>query len=62
MDELTDEEKQIVRIIIENQNDILIDELSWKSQIPLNFIATHLLNLEFKGIVKSLPGKRYKVK
>jgi len=62
MDELISEEKQIIKTILDNQNNILIDDLSWKTQIPLNFIATHLLNLEFKGIVKSLPGKRYRVK
>lgn len=55
-------EQNIVKVILDNENDILIDDLSWKTQIPLNLIATHLLNLEFKGIVKSLPGKRYKVK
>ena len=42
-------------------DSILIDELSWKSQIPLTRLASLLLNLEFDGIVKSLPGKKYKL-
>ncbi len=62
LEELNKEEKHIVQTILENENNMLIDDLSWKTQIPLNFIATHILNLEFKGIVKSLPGKRYRVK
>ena len=41
---------------------MVIDELSWKSQIPLNKLASQLLNLEFNGIVKTLPGKKYRLK
>lgn len=62
MEALNNEERKIVEIILDNKNDILIDDLSWKTQIPLNLIATHLLNLELNGIVKTLPGKRYAVK
>jgi DNA processing protein len=39
---------------------LLIDELSWKSQIPLNQLASHLLNLEFRGYIKALPGKKFR--
>ncbi len=38
-----------------------IDELSWKSQIQIGKLASILLNLEFKNIVVSLPGKKYKI-
>lgn len=62
MDTLNTHEKNIVETILNNENNILIDDLSWKAQIPLNLIASHLLNLELKGIVKTLPGKRYTVK
>ena len=62
IESLGNEEKKIVQTILENENYILIDDLSWKTQIPLNLIAGHLLNLELRGIVKTLPGKRFKVK
>lgn len=36
-----------------------IDELSWQTGLHLNKLAALLLNLEFQGMVKSLPGKKY---
>ena len=59
--ELTQPEKNIVEVFHLNKTELMIDELSWKSQIPLNQLAGHLLSLEFKGLVKSLPGKRYRI-
>jgi DNA processing protein len=53
-------EKKIIKIFIKSGNEILLDELSWKSQIPLNQLASHLLNLEFRGYVKTLPGKKFR--
>ena len=38
-----------------------IDELAWKSQVQVNELASQLLTLEFKGLIKSLPGKKYKL-
>ena len=60
-DALNSEESKIVETILNNENQILLDELSWKSQIPIGQMASSLLNLELKGIVKALPGKKYKV-
>jgi len=55
-------EKKIIKVLQQNINGTLIDELSWKSQIPINQIASHLLNLEFRGFVKALPGKKFRLK
>jgi len=55
-------EKKIIGVLQQNFDGILIDDLSWKSQIPLNRIASHLLNLEFRGYVKALPGKKFILK
>lgn len=38
-----------------------IDELGRKTSISVNKLAVELLNLEFKGIVKPLPGSKYKL-
>lgn len=54
-------EEQLVIGLLDNPEGILIDELSWKSNIPLSRLASILLTLEFQSIVKSLPGKRYKL-
>jgi len=60
--QLTEEEKSIIETLREQKDGMIIDELSWKSQIPLNKLASLLLNLEFNGIVKTIPGKKYRLK
>ncbi len=60
--QLSEEEKIIVDTLSTDKAGLAIDELSWKSQIPLNKLASLLLNLEFSGIVKPLPGKKYRLK
>ncbi|MCC3158976.1 DNA-processing protein DprA [Hymenobacter sp. 15J16-1T3B] len=36
-----------------------IDELSWQAQLPINQVSTLLLGLEFRGVVRALPGKKF---
>jgi DNA processing protein len=60
--QLTEEEKTIIETLNTDKAGLIIDELSWKSQIPLNKLASLLLNLEFSGIVKPMPGKKYRLK
>lgn len=55
-------EQPIVKALLTNKEGVLIDELSWKTQTSINETASILLNLEFQGLVKSLPGKRFKLK
>jgi DNA processing protein len=42
-------------------NGMHLDTLSWNTQIPIHQLASELLNLEFEGFVKSLPGKQFKL-
>ena len=56
--ELTDQEKVIIDLI-QKEDEIGVDQLSYKSSIQNSELASLLLNLEFKGLVRSLPGKRY---
>ncbi|MEN8248015.1 MAG: DNA-processing protein DprA [Bacteroidota bacterium] len=58
-DDFDDQEWVVINTIENSDNEIHIDELSWKSQIQIGKLATILLNLEFKGIVNSIPGKKY---
>ncbi len=58
---LSEEEKSIIETLQMDKDGINLDELSWKSQIPLNKLASLLLSLEFSGVVKSLPGKKYRL-
>ncbi len=61
LSDLNDEEKAIVKLLQQNREAIAIDELSWRSQVQINKLANTLLQLEFKGAVKSLPGNRYQI-
>ena len=52
---------QIILNIIREAKETGIDQLVIKSGLPASKIAAALLNLEFEGIIKSLPGKQYAV-
>jgi DNA processing protein len=56
--ELTPEQK-IIADIITKQGKIGIDELSLQAKLPMNKITAELLDMEFSGVVKTLPGKVY---
>lgn len=52
------DEVKILKILQEN-GEAGIDEISFQTEIPLGQLSSKLLALEFEGIVKSLPGKKY---
>ena len=56
--ELNDDEQLIVNIL-KIQNQTPIDEITYKSKMPVSKVATILLQLEFKGLVNALPGKMF---
>jgi DNA processing protein len=56
----SDSERQVLKLL-QDQGEQGLDDLSWKTNIALNKLASLLLKLEFEGWLKSLPGKRYKV-
>lgn len=54
------EEENIILNVIRNHDEMLIDLISLETNIPIHKVSAALLNLEFAGLIKSLPGKRYK--
>lgn len=56
--ELDEIEKPIYDLIHDNQN-IGLDKLHYMSKTPLGQLTSLLLKLEFRGLIKSLPGKKY---
>lgn len=58
--ELSDDEKVIVTILKE-ENELPIDIICLKAAMPTSRISPLLLNLEFIGFVKAMPGKKYKL-
>ena len=61
MPELTEHEQVIFELLNDNRNPMEIDLIAMKTQIPINQVASHLLSLEFKNLVKSMPGKKFGV-
>lgn len=57
----SEEELKIVQVFNHEKSGILIDEISFKTQLPVNQVANLLLQLEFKGVIKALPGKKFKL-
>lgn len=57
--ELNEPETVIVNILKEGPE--IVDLISTKAEFPMSKTTTTLLNLEFKGVVKSLPGKIYQL-
>ena len=55
---LTEQEKLVVDTI-QAAEEIGVDQLSFLIKISNSELASLLLNLEFQGVVRSLPGKRY---
>ncbi len=57
--ELSEEEKKVMDIFGEN-NELTIDQIAINCNLPVSKISFLLINLEFNGLVKCLPGKVYK--
>lgn len=56
--EMTQEEERIVAIL-NQKGETGIDEISISAELPMSKASASLLNLEFEGVVKCLPGKIY---
>ncbi len=61
LEEFGEPERSIIKALQAEKEGLQVDQLSWITQISLNQLASKLLELEFEGLVKSLPGKRYKL-
>ena len=55
------EDEQALFALLSRHEEMLIDDIAWQSQFSVSKVATVLLSLEFKGVVRSLPGKKYRL-
>jgi len=60
-EDLEDEEKPVVAFLAE-RGEQLLDDISVGCQLPVQSVASVLFQLEMKGLVTPLPGKRYQLK
>jgi DNA processing protein len=58
--DLSAEDASVIKLML--HGEIHLDEIAWKSGIPVNRVAGILLNMEFAGHVKSLPGKKFAIR
>lgn len=54
-------EEQILVNLLKEENNLMIDILSLRADMPVSKISPILLKLEFTGLIKSLPGKIYRL-
>lgn len=59
--DLSDEEQNIVSLLRQYSDGIQLNELSIQLEKPISKISSMLLEMEFKGIVKCLPGNVYRI-
>lgn len=59
---LSTNETKIIQFLLEQNQSMLIDEISWSTELHINQTACTLLEMEMKDLVKSLPGNKYTLK
>ncbi len=52
-------EEQIVYDLLSQNKEMHLDDLGWQSQLGVSRVAAVLLNMEFKNLLKALPGKKF---
>ena len=58
--ELSSDEELVVNVLKEKES-VTIDDLCFACKLPMSKVSALLLTLEFSGIVKSFPGKAYRL-
>ena len=57
--DISDEEKKVVDYLTENP-DSSIDKIAIECEIPMSKLSAQLLNMEFKGLIRCMPGKLFR--
>jgi DNA processing protein len=39
--------------------ELHMDDLAWQAQLPIHAVASLLLGLEFRGVIRAIPGKKF---
>lgn len=55
-----DENETLLMGLLQQNSTMELDGLAYESSLPISKVSATLLNLEFKGLVKALPGKSFK--
>jgi DNA processing protein len=57
-EDFTPEEFALLSVLLLTK-EAQMDDLAWKAQLPIHSTASLLLGLEFRGVVRALPGKKF---
>jgi DNA processing protein len=57
--QLTDNQQLVINFLKQSEGGVTIDALAYQTQLSQSNIAALLLELEFKGVVRALAGKRF---
>ncbi len=55
------QEEQVLVLILKEEGIVAIDTIAIKAMLPVSKVSSLLLNLEFAGVLRSLPGKVYEL-
>jgi len=61
-EELSEGEQKVYKVLAQHSDGLLLDKISWYTQLPVSQLAAVLLNLEFKQYVRARPGNRYQLR
>lgn len=59
-EDLSDEEEAVITLLRKNTDGINVNELALQLNKPFSRLSSQLLEMEFKGLVKCMPGGVYK--
>lgn len=54
-------EEQLIVNLFNDKNQVHVDEICYATNFPISKVSSHLLQLEFSNVIKSLPGKMYQL-
>lgn len=57
---LSENETKVVELL-KKTNEMSIDDINFESNLPSSVVAAALLTLEMEGVVKCMPGKRFRL-
>lgn len=57
--DILSEQEQIIVNLLKERGTLSVDNLTFECKITHSEMAARLLDLEFKGLIRALPGKRY---
>lgn len=60
--DLNEDEQKVYNVLAEHTDGLLLDKISWYTQLSVPKLAAILLSLEFKQHIRARPGNRYQLR